>query len=101
MAALDRTVHHGNGSRVSDGLGPPPNFLQGHSDGPNQHVGERPWLHDHDVRRALRLRLMLDCLEDADGRHPAHGHTDSRTMRRQVGHAWPDDSRSIEALLCH
>lgn len=101
MAALDRTIHHRNGSRASDTLGPPPNLLRGHSDGPDQHVAERPWLHDHDVRRALRLRLMLDCLEDADGRRPAHGDIDSRAMREEVEPAWPGASRSIEALLCH
>ena len=97
MAALDRTIHHRNGSRASDTLGPPANLLRGHSDGP----GERPWLHDHDARRALRLRLLLDCLEDADGRHLARSDTDSRTMCQEVEHPWPGASRSIEALLCH
>ena len=94
MAAFSQFNHHGDCSRPLEVLGRPATFLRSH---PDRHARARPWLHDIDRHRALRLRFLLGCLA-GPGAEPHGNDGTSSSVMRQIEPARLHAARAIDAL---
>src|SRR4051812_14816378 len=87
MATIRRTIHHGDVDRAPDAIGGALILLMADRNFLGCCFREQPRLHDSGRLRALRLRLLLEHLEETGARQPGHLGAASCVLHRDAGSA--------------